>query len=47
MAMIRNKANYFGNYDIALAMLAEFRTGVSESDGFELYRFGDDSIKID
>lgn len=34
MAMIKNSANYYGNYDIAAAMLEELRTGVLESDGF-------------
>lgn len=32
--MIRNNANYHGDYNLALAMLAELRTGVLESDGF-------------
>ena len=31
MAMIRNKARYYGDYDIAIAMLTEVRNGVSES----------------
>ena len=30
MAMVRNNANYYGDYDFALAMLAELRTGISE-----------------
>ena len=32
--MIRNNANYHGDYNLALAMLAEWRTGVLESGGF-------------
>jgi predicted nucleotidyltransferase len=32
--MIRNNANYYGDYNLALATLAELRTGVLESDGF-------------
>lgn len=32
--MIRNNANYHGDYNLALAMLAELRTGVLESVGF-------------
>lgn len=32
--MIRNNANYHGDYNLALAMLAELRTGVLESDRF-------------
>lgn len=32
--MIRNNANYHGDYDLALAMLAELRIGVLDSDGF-------------
>jgi predicted nucleotidyltransferase len=30
--MIRNSANYYGDYDMALSMLTELRTGMSESD---------------
>jgi predicted nucleotidyltransferase len=30
--MIRNMANYYGDYDVAVAMLAEVRIGISESD---------------
>ena len=33
-AMIRNNANYYGDYDVALSMLTELRTGMSESDRF-------------
>ena len=29
--MIRNKANYYGNYDIALTMLLQLQTGTSEN----------------
>lgn len=29
--MIGSRANYYGNYDVALAMLAELRHGISES----------------
>ena len=32
--MIRNNANYHGDYNLALAMLAALRTGVLESNGF-------------
>jgi predicted nucleotidyltransferase len=32
--MIRNNANYYGDYDVALSMLTELRTGISESDRF-------------
>ena len=32
-AMIRNRANYYGDYDVAMAMLAALRSGISESDG--------------
>jgi predicted nucleotidyltransferase len=32
--MIRNSANYYGDYDMALSMLTELRTGMSESDRF-------------
>jgi predicted nucleotidyltransferase len=32
--MIRNNANYYGDYDVALSMLMELRTGMSESDKF-------------
>ena len=32
-AMIRNRANYYGHYDVAMAMLAALRSGISESDG--------------
>lgn len=32
--MIRNNANYHGDYDLGLAMLAELRIGVLESDRF-------------
>lgn len=28
--MIRNNANYYGDYDVTLAMLAELRTGISD-----------------
>lgn len=28
MAMVRNNANYYGDYDLALAMLAELRTAI-------------------
>jgi predicted nucleotidyltransferase len=31
--MIRNMANYYGDYDVAVAMLAELQIGISESDG--------------
>lgn len=31
--MIRNMANYYGDYDVAVAMLSELRIGISESDG--------------
>jgi predicted nucleotidyltransferase len=31
MAMVRNKENYYGDYDVAMAMLAELRTGISEA----------------
>jgi predicted nucleotidyltransferase len=34
MVMIRNSASYYGNYDMALSMLTELRTGMSESDRF-------------
>ncbi len=30
MVMIRNEANYHGDYDLAMAMLAELRTGLKE-----------------
>jgi predicted nucleotidyltransferase len=30
MAIVRNKDNYYGDYDLTLAMLAELRTGISE-----------------
>lgn len=30
-AMIRNSANYYGDYEVALSMLAELRTGIAES----------------
>ena len=32
--MIRKSASYYGNYDMALSMLTELRTGMSESDRF-------------
>ena len=32
--MIRNNANYYGDYDMALSMLTELRTGMSESGRF-------------
>lgn len=32
--MIRNNANYYGDYDVALSMLTELRTGISESHRF-------------
>lgn len=31
MTMVRNRTSYRGDYDVALAMLAELRTGVSET----------------
>ena len=31
MVMTRNKTSYYGDYDVAMAMLAELRTGISES----------------
>jgi predicted nucleotidyltransferase len=31
MVMIRNSATYYGDYDMALSMLIEFRTGMAES----------------
>jgi predicted nucleotidyltransferase len=31
--MIRNSSSYFGDYDVVRAMLAEFRTGISDSVG--------------
>jgi predicted nucleotidyltransferase len=32
MLMIRNTANYYGDYNMALSMLMELRTGMAESD---------------
>ena len=31
MAMVRNRENYHGDYDLAMAMLTELRTGISEA----------------
>ena len=34
VVMIRNRARYFGDYDVAMTMLAELQTGVSENEKF-------------
>jgi predicted nucleotidyltransferase len=36
IAMIKNKVGYDGDYDVAISMLTELRTGISESDSCDL-----------